>query len=52
MTISAWFMLATLLAYFLILLLISQRSSAQGAKGNNAFSAQDVSRHGGWWHSA
>ena len=47
MTISAWFMLATLLAYFLILLLISQRSSAQGAKGNNAFFR--AGRQSPWW---
>lgn len=47
MTISAWFMLATLLAYFLILLLISRRSSAQGAKGNNAFFR--AGRQSPWW---
>ena len=47
MTTSAWFMLATLLAYFLILLLISRRSSAQGAKGNNAFFR--AGRQSPWW---
>lgn len=40
-------MLATLLAYFLILLLISRRSSAQGAKGNNAFFR--AGRQSPWW---
>ena len=50
MTIYAWFMLATLLAYFLILLLISRRSSAQGAKGNNAFFR--AGRQSPWWMGA
>lgn len=47
MTISAWFMLATLLAYFFILLVISRRSSTQGAQGNNAFFR--AGRQSPWW---
>lgn len=47
MTISAWFMLATLLAYFFILLVISRHSSTQGAQGNNAFFR--AGRQSPWW---
>lgn len=47
MTISAWFMLATLLAYFFILLVISRHSSTQGAQGNNAFFR--AGRQSLWW---
>lgn len=47
MTISAWFMLATLLAYFFILLVISRHSSTQGAQGNNAFFR--AGRQSTWW---
>lgn len=47
MTISAWFMLATLLAYFFILLVISRHSSTLGAQGNNAFFR--AGRQSPWW---
>ncbi len=47
MTISAWFMLATLLAYFFILLVISRHSSTQGVQGNNAFFR--AGRQSPWW---
>lgn len=47
MTISAWFMLVTLLAYFFILLVISRHSSTQGAQGNNAFFR--AGRQSPWW---
>lgn len=44
---SAFFMLATLVAYFLLLLYISHRSSHKGAQGNNAFFR--AGRQSPWW---
>ena len=44
---SAFFMSATLAAYFLLLLYISHRSSSKGAQGNNAFFR--AGRQSPWW---
>lgn len=44
---NALFMLATLVAYFLILMFISYRTSRRGAKGNDAFFR--AGRQSPWW---
>lgn len=44
---SSFFMLATLFAYFFLLLYISRRSSRRGARGNEAFFR--AGRQSPWW---
>ena len=44
---SAFFMLATLVAYFFVLLLISRRAARRGAQGNDAFFR--AGRQSPWW---